>query len=181
MIKSSSKNAAYSEGSITTAPIISKTKKGTPMLKDLVEKNHVLFAKSAENWQEAIRLSCRPFVDDGTVSEEYAEDVIRCINKYGPYIVLIPGVAMPHSQEGGPLVHGTGISFMKLEKPVSFDESDPDKWADLFFAIAANDPAEHLKNIQDLMEVFQNEELLQALRKASCAEDLLALAEKYGV
>ena len=151
------------------------------MLKDLVEKNHVLFAKSAENWQEASRLSCHPFVDEGTVSEEYAEDVIRCINKYGPYIVLIPGVAMPHSQEGGPLVHGTGISFMKLEKPVSFDESDPDKWADLFFAIAANDPAEHLKNIQDLMEVFQNEELLQALRKASCAEDLLALAEKDGV
>jgi PTS system ascorbate-specific IIA component len=88
---------------------------------------------------------------------------------------------MPHSQEGGPLVHGTGISFMRLADPVSFDPKDPEKWADLFFAIAADDPAVHLENIKSLMEVLQNEELLERLRAASCDEDLLGLAEEFGV
>ena len=88
---------------------------------------------------------------------------------------------MPHSQEGGPLVHGTGISFMRLAEPVSFDPADPEKWADLFFAIAANDPAVHLENIKSLMEVLQDEELLERLRKVDSDEDLLALAEEFGV
>ena len=151
------------------------------MFRELVEKKHTVFAKEAKDWQDAIRLACSPFVADGTVEPEYAEDVIRCVQKYGPYIVLFPGVAMPHSQEGGPLVHGTGISFMRLADPVSFDPKDPEKWADLFFAIAADDPAVHLENIKSLMEVLQNEELLERLRAASCDEDLLGLAEEFGV
>ena len=84
------------------------------MLRELVEKKHTVFAKKVKDWEDAIRLACSPFVLDGTVEPEYAEDVIRCVEKYGPYIVLFPGVAMPHSQEGGPLVHGTGICFMRF-------------------------------------------------------------------
>ena len=151
------------------------------MLRELVEKKHTVFAKSAASWQDAIRLSCSPFVNDGTVDDNYAEDIIRCVSKYGPYIVLLPGVAMPHSQEGGPLVHGTGVSFMRLKEGVSFDPDDSAKWADLFFAIAAVDPAEHLENIKGLMEIFQNEELLEELRAAACDADLIVLADKYGV
>ena len=40
----------------------------------------------ASDWEEAIRLACSPFVADGTVEPEYAEEVIRCVWKYGPYI-----------------------------------------------------------------------------------------------
>lgn len=151
------------------------------MFRELIEKKHTVFANEAKDWQDAIRLACSPFVKDGTVEPEYAEDVIRCVQKYGPYIVLFPGVAMPHSQEGGPLVHGTGISFMRLVATVSFDPEDPEKWADLFFAIAANDPAVHLENIKSLMDVLQNEELLEQLRAVSCDEELLAVAEEFGV
>ena len=78
-------------------------------------------------------------------------------------------------------MHGTGISFMRLAAPVSFDPEDPEKWADLFFAIAADDPAVHLENIKSLMEVLQNEELLERLRAVSCDEELLAVAEEFGV
>ena len=149
------------------------------MLRELVEKKHTLFAEEAADWQDAVRMACDPFVKDGTADAAYAEDVIRCVQKYGPYIVLFPGVAMPHSQENGPSVHGTGLSFMRLRKPVRFDADDPDKWADLFFAIAANDPAQHLENIRSLMDVLQNEALLERLRAAGCDADLLALAEEF--
>ena len=53
--------------------------------------------------------------------------------------------------------------------------------ADLFFTIAADDPEAHLENIKGLMEIFQNEELLDKLRKAECDEDLLELADEFGV
>lgn len=52
------------------------------MLREFVEKKHVLFADSAENWQDAIRMSCRTLVADGTVDDTYAEEIIRCVEKY---------------------------------------------------------------------------------------------------
>lgn len=149
------------------------------MLREFVEKKHVLFADSAENWQDAIRMSCRTLVADGTVDDTYAEEIIRCVEKYGPYIVLMPGVAMPHSQEGAKGVNKTEIGFMKLKQPVSFDESDEEKEAVLFFTLASCDSDQHLQNMMKLSEMLMNEELVEELKKAETEADLLALQEKY--
>lgn len=102
------------------------------MLKEFVEKKHYKFAESAKDWRDAIRMSCEVLEADGTVEGNYKEDIIKCVEKYGPYIVIMPGLAMPHSQEFAEGVHKTEIAFMKLEQPVSFDPDDPDKDAVLF-------------------------------------------------
>ena len=70
------------------------------MLREFVEKKHVKFADSAPDWREAIRMSCEVLEADGTIEENYKEDIIACVEKYGPYIVIAPNIAMPHSQEG---------------------------------------------------------------------------------
>jgi len=149
------------------------------MLKEFVQDKHCIFFEEAENWQDAIRKSCQPIIADGTVEAQYAEDIVRCVEKYGPYIILVPGVAMPHSSEGGELVHKTCITFMKLQKPVSFDDNDPSKSADLFFTLAACNSEEHLKNMQALSEVLMNEELLEELHQIQGEEDLMRLGDKY--
>lgn len=89
--------------------------------------------ETPENWEEAIRLSCQTFLEKGLIDERYEEEIIECVKKYGPYIVLIPGVAMPHSQEDSKGVHGTGISFTKFKRPISFEKGNPEKEANLFF------------------------------------------------
>ena len=111
------------------------------MLRDFVEKKHYLFIDRADTWQEAIRLCCKPIEADGTVDGTYAEQIIECVNKYGPYIVLLPDIAMPHSQEDATGVKETTISFMKVEEPVHFDPNDPEKDVRLFFTLASCDHA----------------------------------------
>ena len=96
------------------------------MLRTFVEQKHYKFAEEAKDWKDAIRMSCESLEADGTVEANYKEDIIACVEKYGPYIVVMPNVAMPHSQEGTAGVNRTAIGFMKLEKPVSFDEDDPE-------------------------------------------------------
>ena len=91
------------------------------MLREFVEQKHYKFAPGADSWQDAIRMSCESLEADGTVEANYKEDIIACVEKYGPYIVIMPNIAMPHSQEGAQGVHKTAIGFMKLDKPVSFD------------------------------------------------------------
>lgn len=149
------------------------------MLKEFVETKHFKFAEEAKDWKEAIRMSCEPLEADGTVEANYKEDIIKCVEKYGPYIVITPNVAMPHSQEGAEGVNKTAISFMRLEKPVSFEPGNSEKDAQLFFTLASCNPDQHLDNMSGLSEMLMNEDLIEALAKASTPEDLLELQEKF--
>lgn len=149
------------------------------MLKEFVEKKHYKFADSAEDWKEAIRMSCEPLEFDGTVEDNYKEDIIKCVEKYGPYIVIAPNIAMPHSQEGAEGVNKTAVSFMKLETPVSFEPGDSELDAQLFFTLASCNPEQHLDNMSRLSEMLMNEDLVEELAQAKTPEDLLKLEEKY--
>ncbi|MCP1102977.1 PTS system ascorbate-specific IIA component [Aequitasia blattaphilus] len=149
------------------------------MLKKFVEKNHYKFAKNASDWKEAVRMSCEVLEQDGTVEENYKEDIIRCIEEYGPYIVIMPDVAMPHSQECAKGVHKTAIAFMKLEEPVSFDPEDEEKDATLFFTLASCNPEEHLENMAGLAELLSNEDIINELKEAKTPKDLLEIQKKY--
>ena len=139
------------------------------MLREFVEKKHYLFAEEAADWEEAILMSCKSL----------EADIVECVKKYGPYIVIMPNVALPHSQEGAVGVNKTAIGFMKLDKPVSFDPDDPEKDARLFFTLASCNPNQHLDNMTRLSEMLMNEELVEELLDASGPEDLLRLQEKY--
>ncbi|MCD8146589.1 MAG: PTS sugar transporter subunit IIA [Clostridiales bacterium] len=151
------------------------------VLQTIVEKKHYKFIDEPVTWQEAVRLSAESLVADGSVDADYYQQIVDCITKYGPYVVFDHYVAMPHSQENAAGVHKTGIGFMVSKQVVDFgeDEDGEKKEAKLFFTLAACNPDEHLNNIQQLMGVFTNEELLDALMEANTPEDILAAEAKY--
>ncbi len=149
------------------------------LLKTFVEKKHYLFAESAADWRESIRMSCQPLEADGTLDPVYADEVIACVEKHGPYIVIVPGVAIPHSMEGAKGVNKTAISFMKLEQPVSFDDGDPEKSASVFFTLAAENHDAHLANMQQLFTMLSDDDLMEALFEVKGPEDLLRLDEQF--
>lgn len=149
------------------------------MLREFVEQKHYKFAEEAKDWEDAVRMSCEVLEADGTVEANYKEDIIACIKKYGPYIIILPNVAMPHSQEGAQGVHKTAIAFMKLEKPVSFDPGDPEKDAQLFFTLASCDSEQHLANMGKLSAMLMDEDVVAELEKAKTPEDLLEIQKKY--
>ena len=75
------------------------------MLRDFVEKNHFNFVYEVSSWQESIIKACEPLVEDGSVKVSYAFEIIKNIEKYGPYMIVMPGVAMPHAQEKSDFVN----------------------------------------------------------------------------
>ena len=149
------------------------------MLRDFVESKHYKFAEEASDWREAIRMSCESLEADGTVEADYKDQIIACVEKYGPYIIIMPDVAMPHCQEGARGVHRTTIGFMKLKKPVSFEDGDPEKDARLFFTLASCDSEQHLENMTKLSEVLMNEDVVRGLLDAENPEDLLRIQKTY--
>lgn len=151
------------------------------VLQTIVEKKHYKFVDKVDSWQEAVKLSAESLVADGSVDADYYQQIVDCVTKYGPYVVFEHYVAMPHSQENASGVHKTGIGFMRVKEEVSFgtDEDGEEKVAKLFFTLAACNPEEHLNNIQQLMGIFCNEDLLDALMAANTPEDILAAEAAY--
>ena len=149
------------------------------LLGDILARNRVQFVDTAENWEEAIRISCKLLIEDGTINPEYAEEIIAAVHEMGPYIVLMPGFALPHAMKDSQNAHGTAIAFMKLAQPVSFSKDNNEKDASVFFTLAARDSEEHLKNMRKLWKMLTNEELCADLLTVTSAEDLAALDAKY--
>ena len=151
------------------------------ILQKIVERGHYKFVDKVDSWQEGVRLSTESLVKTGYVSENYYKQIVDCIEKYGPYVVFDHYVAMPHSQEGAEGANQTAVGFMRVKEDVDFgkDEDGEEKIARLFFTLAAKDPDEHLDNMNQLMSIFCNEPLLDALMAANTPEDILEAEKNF--
>ena len=144
------------------------------MIRELIEQDRVLFAEGFERWEDAVRAGAQPLLRDGAIEDSYVNSMIECINKYGPYIVIAPDVAMPHAQGGGVGVHTTSIAFMKVAQPVHFSES-PEHDARLLFVLASTDSDSHLDMLQALVEEISDEDFLAGLLAVNNMNDLKKL------
>lgn len=135
--------------------------------------------KVITDWREAIRESCLLLLDQKIIDETYVAEIIHCVEEYGPYIVIVPQVAMPHSSENSKGVFGTAISFTKMKQPVRFESDDGEKFATLFFTLAAKQVEEHMENIQKLSELLMTEGLIDRLMATNSIEDYQAVMQEY--
>ena len=80
---------------------------------------------------------------------------------------------MPHARpENG--VNETGVSFLKVNKPVDFG-GDP---ISLIFILAAKDSNSHIDTIGALLEIFQDEEKIKDLLKAEDKNELIKILNR---
>jgi PTS system nitrogen regulatory IIA component len=84
------------------------------------------------------------------------------------------GVAIPHGRISGS--SRVRAVFVRLAKPLPFDAVDGQP-VDLLFALAVpqNCTGDHLKLLAEIAQKFSDKDLLDALRKASDAGELLQL------
>ena len=75
--------------------------------------------KEPVSWQEAIQESCLILLQKHIIDQSYVDEIIQCVETFGPYIIIAPEVAMPHSSEKRRRF-GTAISFTKFKQAVTF-------------------------------------------------------------
>jgi mannitol/fructose-specific phosphotransferase system IIA component (Ntr-type) len=130
----------------------------------------------AANWEEAVEQAGRLLVSAGFVEETYVKAMQETIRTVGAYLVIAPGIAMPHARpEAG--VKQTGFSLITLEKPVEFgsEENDP---VDIVIGFAATDKSRHIKALQEIAIHFSNDEFIRSIRSAQSKEALLGVIQK---
>ena len=137
--------------------------------------------KAPKDWEEAMRISGEVMKKKGLVTDQYIDQVIADVKEYGPYIVIVPGVAMPHSSAKNEGVKGTGIGCTIFPNTVSFEEENPEKDAKLFFMLAAKDSDQHMENIANLSNMLMEDGLIDDLMAVKNLDDYKAVVEKYNV
>lgn len=126
----------------------------------------------AKTWQDAVRVVGKLHQMAGTATEEYTEAMIAAIEKFGPYVVLAPGVAVPHAATASGVIRG-GLVVATLAEPVNFGSPANDP-VDLLISFAAFDRDSHIERIKQLGKSLGDESLLEKLREATTDEELLA-------
>lgn len=143
------------------------------MLSALVQEPFVQLDVAADDWEEAVRVATRPFVEAGVATQDYVEDIISGAKEHGPYFVLAPRVAMPHARpDQGAL--GNAIGVVRLAAPVEFgsEANDPVSY---LFPLVANDDGGHLEALMSLAELLSDESFFAGLDEAKTAGEVLDL------
>ncbi|MDF2880772.1 MAG: system, component [Clostridiaceae bacterium] len=141
------------------------------MLKDVINEQTVEVNVEAKNWEEAVRLGGKLLEIDGAIEPSYIEAMVDTVNKMGPYIVIAPGIAMPHARpEAG--AKKIRIGLIKLKNPVKFgnEEYDP---VDIVIFLCAIDNTSHVEILAQFMQLIEDEEFLKITRSATSKEEIL--------
>lgn len=142
-------------------------------LKNLLTKDTILLQATARDWREAIRLGGELLVRVGAVTPAYVEAMIRFTEEFGPYIVIAPGLALPHArpEEG---VLRLGFSLVTLKTPVEFgiEYNDP---VDVLFCMGAPDKEAHIEALRQVATLCSNADYFHRIREAKEIEEILGL------
>ena len=141
--------------------IINDIQKTGYTLKKLLKKENVKFIDEAENWKEAIFQSGDLLVSNKKVTSEYVQEMIELVEKYGPYIVLEEGIAMPHAGISENVLE-TGISLLVVNEKVSLPEG---RNANIFLSFAAKNKNDNIDIMNDLFELITKYEFIDKVSK----------------
>ncbi len=142
-------------------------------LRELLRSPLVATQVPVRDWEDAIRAVGRLLVADDAVEPRFVDAMIRVAHEFGPYIVVAPGIALPHARpEDG--VKRASIGMITLAEPVEFGNKENDP-VSLVIALAAIDNKQHIQGLAELAAVLGDDDTVARLRAAASAGELLAI------
>lgn len=125
----------------------------------------------AVDWQEAIIAAGELLLWNRKITVNYLHQMINLVMKYGPYMVIAPGVALAHaSSEDGALEEG--FSLVRLKKPVTFGKEifDP---VSIVIGCATLDSVEFANTLLNLMNFVRKPDFVKVIQCAQTKADII--------
>jgi len=142
----------------------------------LAENNAIRLQADASSWQEAVKIGVDLLEAAGVVEPRYYQAILDGVERFGPYFVIAPGLAMPHGrpEEG---VKKNGFALVTLKTPLVFNHEDNDP-VDILITLAAVDARTHQEDgIMQIVNLFEDEANFDRLRACHTAQEVLDLID----
>jgi PTS system ascorbate-specific IIA component len=137
-------------------------------LSDELADAAIVTQAAAADWRAAVTLAGDALVAGGVTTDAYTHEMLEAIDTLGPYVVIVPGLAIAHSRPSAAVLRA-GLSWVSLKEPVPFghDSNDP---VSLVIGLAAPDHTGHIEIMAALATVLSDDEALAALKTADSRE-----------
>lgn len=94
-------------------------------LAEMLSKDRIEINREAKDWEEGVRAAGQLLYESGAVSYEYISAMVENIRVNGSYVVIYPGIAIPHAEQERGAVR-EAASLVRLKTPVVFGNSEND-------------------------------------------------------
>lgn len=145
-------------------------------INDLIQDELINIAEEDLDYKEVIKYLGKTFLDSKYIKEEYINDVLTREESFPTGLELKNiGIAIPHANPDNVLKNG--ISILRLKNPVRFFnmETSEDVYVSMVFMLALKDPNDHLKMLQSLFIMFQEEDVMDELINAATIAEIKSI------
>jgi mannitol/fructose-specific phosphotransferase system IIA component (Ntr-type) len=145
-------------------------------LPDLLYSETLALHVAAGNWIDVVDAAGALLLGTGAIEPEYVDAMKSLIAQHGPYVVIMPEVALLHAHPGKG-VHRVSMSLVTLSKPVPFGHlyNDP---VTVAVAVATIDDRAHWKALKQLVDMLADHNSLCQIKNATTKEEVLHLISK---
>lgn len=138
-------------------------------MEEIIRLENIEIDIEATDWQDAIRKAGSLLEKAGSIKNAYIENMIESVKTLGPYIVLMPGFALGHS-EPCPEVIKSDLSLITLKNPVDFGSiNDPVK---VVMCLACTDKQSHMEGIQKVAMKLMQDNAIENMLSCGSKEEL---------
>lgn len=143
------------------------------ILSDSFGDGSIVIKESVADRDRAISISGELLVASQKVVPEYINSMLEAIEKFGPYIVIAPGIALAHGKPGNGVL-ATGLSLLIIRTPIEFGHSQNDP-VQLVFGLAAIDHDGHIEVMAELAQFLMDPARVKSLLTCFNIEQIRAL------
>lgn len=141
-------------------------------MKKLFSKEALLVDTKPHSWEDAIRITGGLLLNAGSIEEGYIQAMIDAIHQLGPYIVVMPHIAIAHAAPAAHVIKDDMV-LVVFKEPILFNsENDP---VHLMIGMCATAPHNHLDQFTSLAEIFDDDVIWERFHACNTVDQLYDL------
>lgn len=122
-----------------------------------------------EDWKEAIDIIGQLMINKNKIKVGYIKNIIENIEELGPYIIIAPGIALPHARPSENVLENA-LALLKINNGVKFTKDGENIY--LIFCLAAKDSNSHIDIIEQLTLILNDDEKIEKLKSMKSLEEI---------
>jgi PTS system ascorbate-specific IIA component len=143
------------------------------LLADAFGEGAILIKESVDTRSAAIEIAGELLVQSGKAKHSYVASMLEAVERFGPYIVIAPGIALAHGKPSEDVIE-TGLSLLLVKQAIEFQHAQNDP-VQLIFGLAATDHESHIETMAKLAELLSDQDRVSTLLTSSDSEQIRVL------
>lgn len=122
-------------------------------------------------WEDAVLEAGRLLAAHGFATADYGPHMVDVIERFGPYVVIAPGIALVHARPGRDTI-ANGLVALTLAEPVHFGHAHYDP-VRLVMGVAVTRAEDHLSVVASIANAIDGGGVLERAMKLRNPQDFV--------